>query len=427
VPTLNLSGEQQQRLQKALVAAFPSRFAVEQLVAYRLDYNLNQIVGDVGLDEVVHRVIEWARKCDRLDQLIAKARDENPNNELLNKFVTDINGSGSALADVAAPTREIATRGLAALQDLMQDTEVQVAAREFQSEFESAVRQIELLAVYKDLHDLLHTLQFQSYRVIAHEAKRFPADETAREILLDHSLTLDEIGEQLKEVAGRVKTESLEFVWIQDLTDARSHLKAALDRCEVRELAKTVWLIDRVVAVQPSQINTRLNAVARVLALPELVAALTTLHTRLANGGAAPDKLQEFQAGIASLSELDRDLKARVVEHDRWQGVDLELRRIQTNMRDAIVELDLSWPRLKIMIEPLAACPDAWAAELRAEMMKVDAGLGAQDAVRTRQGFQRFYSQASARFYRVDLALKRVCEGLRTVGTPLAQVLRLLK
>jgi hypothetical protein len=198
-----------------------------------------------------------------------------------------------------------------------------------------------------------------------------------------------------------------------------------LENTDSGELKKAVWLIERVVAVQPSQINTRLNAVARALPLPVLVSALGTIQQRLAGPDVRSDRLREFEAGIVSLSALNTDLQALVVEHDRWQAVDLELRRIRSNMRDDLTELELSWPRLKMMIDPLTTSGDAWAMELRAESGKLEAGLG--QPARARHSFQRLYSLASDRFYRVDLALKRVCENLRAIGAPLAYVLRMLR
>ena len=54
---MELSGSQQAQLQSALVNAFPSRFAVEQFMRYALDQNLNALAGDVGLSEIMFRVV----------------------------------------------------------------------------------------------------------------------------------------------------------------------------------------------------------------------------------------------------------------------------------------------------------------------------------------------------------------------------------
>ena len=55
-----------------------------------------------------------------------------------------------------------------------------------QTDFEAAGSQIELLTNYKDLHDLLHNLQYLCFSGLVQEARRFPEDPLSLDILLDH-------------------------------------------------------------------------------------------------------------------------------------------------------------------------------------------------------------------------------------------------
>src|SRR5581483_8823394 len=224
-----------------------------------------------------------------------------------------------ASAATTAENRFDATQGLAALQQLMKDDDVRDAVGDFQSDFKGAASQIEILGMYKDLHDLLHTLQFQCYKGIAQEAKRFPDDDTSREILADHEITLDNLVRQLGDIAAQASAANVELTWIQDLRDASTELKNALQQAVAKPLVRTLWLMDRVLAVQPSQINSRLNTAARALRLGDLVGALTILHDKLAAAGVDAVKLQAFSDGISALGALQQNLTGLVTEHDRWQ------------------------------------------------------------------------------------------------------------
>src|SRR3954469_24756506 len=87
---MELSGAQEEQLQSALLSAFPTRFAVEQLMRYGLDQNLNTLAGDVALSEVTFRVIEWAKATGNLPARIAKARQQNPDNPALKAFEAQV-------------------------------------------------------------------------------------------------------------------------------------------------------------------------------------------------------------------------------------------------------------------------------------------------------------------------------------------------
>jgi len=82
------------------------------------------------------------------------------------------------------------SRGLHALGDLIQHGAVRESVFTFRFRFENACQQIELLGTYKDLHDLLHTLQLHCYDRIIQEMRSFPGDDLTRDNLLDHEMTL---------------------------------------------------------------------------------------------------------------------------------------------------------------------------------------------------------------------------------------------
>jgi hypothetical protein len=182
-----------------------------------------------------------------------------------------------------------------------------------------------------------------------------------------------------------------------------------------------------VLTVQPSQINARLNSTARTLRLPSLVQALGSIRDLLSLPHLDPEKVHQFELGVAALSDLNKTLVALVSSYDQWQAIDLELRRIETTLDQDPTELELSWPDLKEMVEPLCADPTApWAAALLADGAKLEAAIAAGDSSKLKQSFRRYRRQAGDRFYRVDVELKRTCDDLRKIVEPLASVLRMI-
>jgi hypothetical protein len=321
----------------------------------------------------------------------------------------------------------MAGEGLSALVELMRVPQVQSFMMAFRIDFEAACEQIEILGSYKDLHDLLHSLQFHCYNPIVQEARRFPGDDVAVDNLMDHEMTLQELILDLEDVAEKATFAMTDATWIQDLTKARYTLVEALERLDPKPLKRVIWLLNRVLAIQPSWINTRLNATARALRLPVLVETMTQVKNKLAILDLDPDKVGQFEAGVDALVNLSHNLSSLVTNHDRWQAVDLELRRIESNMGQDTTELEMSWPELKAMTKPLYnGNTDDCSSSFRRNCENLDIAISDQNPARIRQYFRRFYRQTGLQFHRVDMDLKALCDDLRRAGEPLASVTRMI-
>ncbi len=340
--------------------------------------------------------------------------------------------------------------GLFALGTLMQAAPgVQEEAVRFSADFQVACEQIELLGDYKDIHDQLHSLQFHCYNCIVQETKRSIDDDLAWDTLVDYELTFQDIVNHLRDMSeqsvelaaagprvapvatqtpiARATLPAQEIVWIQDLVQAHTDLQNAIENADIRSLKRALRLMSRVLTIQPSQVNTRLNTTARALRLPALVQALGNIRNRLALPHLDPEQVHQFEVGVAALGDLNSSLSALVTSHDRWQAVDLELRRIETSLDQDLSELELSWPDLKAMAEPLYADTTApWAVALLGDGGKLESALASEEPNRIKQAFRRYRRQIGERFYRVDIELKRTCDDLRQIVGPLASVLRMI-
>ncbi|HEX9373462.1 MAG TPA: CHAT domain-containing protein [Roseiflexaceae bacterium] len=339
--------------------------------------------------------------------------------------------------------------GLNALQTLIRaEPSVHDAAIAFRSDFQVACEQIDLLGDYKDIHDQLHSLQFHCYNPIVQETKRAADADLAWEALVDYELTFQEIVSRLQDIAGQAPQELTmsqddgavsvapgigrtalapnETAWIQDLVQSHQELQGAIENADAKQLKRAIRLMNRVLTVQPTQVNTRLNSTARTLRLSSLVQALARVRDVLALPELDSEKVRQFEVGAASLSALSVGLSTLVDDHDRWQAIDLELRRIEATLDQDIGELELSWLDLKALIAPLCATAEPWAAAILADGEKLESAIDAQDAARIKQFFRRYRRQVGDRFYRVDVDLKRTCDDLRKIVAPLASVLRII-
>lgn len=330
-------------------------------------------------------------------------------------------------SNVAPFTQRTARVGFSVLIDLLQSSGVHNIVVTFRTDFQATREQVNILAYFKDLHDLLHTLQYKCYNPLVREARTFPGDEVTRENLIDYELTLREIIRELSDIVSRPPITGQTTAWINELAQAARSMQQAIETDDAHLLKRAIWLINRVLANQPSYINANLIATARTLPLPRLLRALVRLREQLVQLNLDQRKLRQFEAGVRALANRNQTLLALVNDHDAWQSVDRELRRIEASLHKDTNELEMSWDYVKVKVRNLCGnSTEEWAATLDAESKALEHALGTQDPSRIRQLFLRYHRQASNRFYRVDTNLKRLCDSFREFHDPLAELQRML-
>ena len=319
--------------------------------------------------------------------------------------------------------------GLRALLELLQDSDARNAVYSFQADFQAACEQIESISNYKGLHDLLHTLEFQCYNGILQESRNFPNDDNAIEILEDYNLTLQNIIIEIQDFIVKINSSPSELRWIKDLETAQEEVSLAIQSSEAKHLQKSIWLLNRLLAIQPSKINTFLTTAARTLRLPSLINALSNIARNLSDSGLDQIKVDQFVTGVEVLSTLNQRLTALVIGHDFWQEFDLELRRIESNLSsNDLLELEMSWPDLKERTEILFdSKPDRWTRFFQAEFESLSKALSEGNSPKAKSAFRKYRRRTSERFYQVDVTLKNLCEELKDVGKPLEAILGILK
>ncbi|MCS6938874.1 MAG: CHAT domain-containing protein [Roseiflexaceae bacterium] len=331
----------------------------------------------------------------------------------------------STVAEVTA--RSVGT-GIQALEALIETgSDVREAVIAFRADFQAAAHQIDILADYKDVHDHLHSLQFHCYNPIVIDMRRLPDDDLAWESIATYEVALQGILRDLDQVTERNRLPASELSWVADVRAAQADIAQAIEVSDPKLLRKAIRLLNRVLTTQPTLINARLNTAARALRLTSLVQGMSAVRDWLSNAGYDAARISQIEIGVTALATLSASLVSLVDEHDRWQIIDLDLRRIEQFIDQDMTELELSWPKVCERLAPFfLESAESWGAALKQDADKVTSALEAADLTRARQFFHRFRRQAGERFFRVDIELKRVCDELRKVGEPLASVLRML-
>jgi hypothetical protein len=92
-PAATLSGAQLGELQRILVQVF-DREQLTQLLRVRLDEDLDAVAGDGPRGDVVFRLIEWAERVGRTEELVRAAVEAAPRSQELKDFAAVYAGQG---------------------------------------------------------------------------------------------------------------------------------------------------------------------------------------------------------------------------------------------------------------------------------------------------------------------------------------------
>ena len=317
--------------------------------------------------------------------------------------------------------------GLQALRALIADPAVSVnsVADRFGADFAAASQHIVVLSDYKDLHDALHNLHFQCYNFALLESRRSDPAEINWAGLAPAEGILRQIIAAVAAVAARPPLPAGETAFLPELQAAATELAAAIENADPAPLKTATRRISRVLAIQPSRINLRLSDTVRELPLADLETSMVKIRGQLTEADLASPEGRRFADGVDALTRLRASVKALCDEHDAWQEIDAEMRRIEGLIATDLGDLEFSWESLRKKIAALCQpAKGVWAAVLNEEIQKLDSALAAGLAPKITQAFRRCYSKAGARFYDVDFELKSLCDELRKVGAELDQVLK---
>ena len=307
---------------------------------------------------------------------------------------------------------------------------VKTTVIEFRAEFQAILAQLEMLAMYKDIHDLLHTLEYTCYQGCLREERNFPEDSNCLIYLDSYKLNLQNIISGVEKIIAQGRPAFDNISWHQDLIRALECLDEAIEKEEKKPLEAANWFMKRILGIQPSHINAALVSTAKVLRLHDLVEGMRNIENIIENSELESEKRNQIQKSIKSLAQLDDNLTILVKEHDNWQKIDLQLRRIETETKNAsdFSELDRFWRYFKEDVEKqYQDSQESWAISLKKESERLDQAIIDQNIPKVEQYFSSYCTRAKHQFYKIDHELKNFCGNLREVGNPLAYLLRMIE
>lgn len=324
-----------------------------------------------------------------------------------------------------------AVNGLNALAELMQSSKnVSMAVVEFRTIFDSTNEQLEILAIYKDLHDQLHDLQFKCYNGLVDDAEYFSTDERAVERIRNYTQDFNDIVRKLKNVtANRIlPRKEMENEWVEEANLLCKELSDAVDHEDAAPLKLLVKNINRILTKQPPRINAQLTTTADTLHLPKLLNALQEIFNTVEDMDLDPKKVEIFETGLIALQKLNVMLDLLVKDHHKWQDLEVELRVAGGSIMIDLIDFEDSWGYIKnTKIPPLYGnIEDDWAMELKKESALLDEFLKSKNSAKAGSKFRSYQRSVSRHFYQVDKDLKTLCGELSKVGIPLTTIMEII-
>jgi hypothetical protein len=293
-----------------------------------------------------------------------------------------------------------------------------VLKKTFMIDFKKCFSQIQLLSGRKDLHDQLHELQFKFFTpVSAILDKCISIDHQLQSVLREHCFDLCEIHENLVEKASNnTAIPPRELIWIRDLGEAHVDFDEGIRSIDFARVRAAIAVVGRILASQPSRINTQLTETVRHLSLVELARKLQLLC----------DKSTTFKHQLGekacALEQLGSTISTLAAIHDDWQMFDDQLRLL--DVTQSLQNIEDIWPDLKDKAAKLYVVnPGSWTQRFKHLTGEIDLALQSRDLILARGHFIRFTSAARDRFYLADRDLKHGCGELREITAPIEAIL----
>ncbi len=420
------------KLLKALIELFNENELRDLCFDLGLDYE-NLPPG--GKKDKARELVTYFIRRNRVAYFVSVFREKRPHVTLDDIAVTEededptLNSITVTPAPTALPQDKsntvIAGNSLTALIRLLSKSEVRTAVVAFQTDFEAASEQIGILADYKLAHDLFQELE-NRYFLLQNDQKRLPADDTAWDNI---SLTEPEIQGKINDllsVTQRAAFAQDDNLWTQQLEKAQGQIRDGVEAYDFNLLKGGTRIIYRILNRQPSRINAQLVATATTLRLDNIEQAIGTICDSMLGSGLDVDNvIDEVQRGVGALAGLDDRLNNLVREHNGWQEIDDELRRVEASLSRSIEDLEDAWIDLDPLTRNMLVDPDQkWVIELDKVLIELDKAIAEQVVVTVRRLFRRYRSQVGRRFRQVDLELLTLCQDLQRVGESLDMLLR---
>ncbi len=423
---------------RKLLRLFNDSFNLDELqeLSFDLHVEFENLEGSTKKQKA-RSLIQYFSRRNRINVLIIAVTEQRPD-ITINEVVLEDGDEDPTESSITLPPLSksqekdksdtfIVSKSITALIRLMARPDMRTAVVSFQTDFEGTSEQIDLMNDYKLVHDLFQELE-NRYNLINNDLKRLPGDDYAWENIAINEPELQGKIKDLLQVSKSNTFASGDARWTKQLDTVSEHVRTGTEEYDYQVLRKGTNLLYRTLNRYPSRINAQLVATANQLRLDSLEGAMTTICNNLLEETAITldhHILEEVQSGVFALGGLDKRLKNLVREHNAWQEIDDEIRRVKSSIGIGLEELEDAWFDLEPMTRAIInGEQDEWATSLGKVTDILDQALTEQGTVTVRRTFLRYQSQMGRRFRQVDLELLTLCHELQRIGESLDIVLR---
>jgi hypothetical protein len=423
---------------RKLLRAIDDSFSEDDLrtLCFELQLDFENLPGTIKKAKARELIIHFDRR-KRINVLVTAFRELRPNVDI-EAIVLDELDEDPASARINIHTADIlpqqdksntmiASKSFGAIVRMLTREDVRTAVVTFQTDFQTASQQIDQMNDYKQIHDLFQVLETQ-YDLIYRDQKRLPDDDMAWE---DIAIAEPELHTKITDLVTLSKSDTFasgDVRWASQLETVKERLHTAVEGDDLEALEGGVTLLYRVLNRHPTRINAQLVAVASALRLDNLEKAITTISASLADADITmANTVEQVKSGRSALSGLDERLNELVREHNAWQNIDDEVRRVKAAVsQNKIDELEDAWYDLEPMTQArIEADSDAeWAINLNQVMGDLKPAIEQQLISKVRRLFMRYQTYVGHRFREVDLELLSLCTELQRVGEQIDLLLR---
>jgi len=423
---------------RKLLRAINDTFSLDDLrdLCFELQLDYDNLPGSAKKDKARELIIHFDRR-KRINVLVATFRELRPHVDF-ESIVLDEMDEDPTTSRIEIHTADIlpqqdksntmiASKSFSAIVRMLSRADVRTAVVTFQTDFQAASQQIEQMNDYKQIHDLFQILETQ-YDLINRDQKRLPDDDMAWE---DIAIAEPELQAKISDMVTLSKSQTFaegDVRWANQLETVTDRLHTAVEGDDLDALDGGVRLLYRVLNRYPTRINAQLVAVASALRLDNLEKAITTISSSLAEADVTMDSMvDEVKGGKSALAGLDERLKDLVREHNAWQTIDDEVRRVKAAVsQNNLDELEDAWYDLEPMTLDLVDAHNGaeWTVNLSKVMADLKPAIEQQLNSKVRRLFMRYHTYVGHRFREVDLELLSLCTELQRVGEQIDLLLR---
>ncbi len=322
----------------------------------------------------------WTDVVNWLEGEFEKFREPPPADGIRAPVETANGSATNETAPASSPTnpmeeenRELATKsteGVQGLGELMANPRVRDFVTQERPHLSDIDQALQTLIDYKNVHDLLHDLQFQCYNFVFEQSRQIESEIEWPQLVRPQS-DLKVIVEALSQAEKALPEE--EFSWLDNLRQAQARLDEACDQFTIMPLQKAARLMCEILQKWPALFDAKLCAAARTLPLDNLRQALESIEGKLSAKTLAGSAGRQFCLGLGALPQLSTNLQALTLEHTRWQiiaaqfwtidvliaemGKDLSAppKPDRPPIEEQVEEVRTNWRRLRPRLETICA------------------------------------------------------------------------